>query len=92
MEPIRRWLLSFLYRCNGLTNIWYLAPLEARTFPQEKPWDGPGVRLGEHDEKHVWVKVALEGPPIQDIVPLWDLADTMFQQLRKEAVLGNQLR
>jgi hypothetical protein len=60
MRTDKRWVFSFRYTRRGLTNLWERTGGTAIEIKRETAWDGPGLRLGEHNERIEWIDVAVE--------------------------------
>jgi hypothetical protein len=60
MRPDERWVFSFRYTRRGQTNLWDRTGGTAIEIKPKTAWDGPGLRLGEPNERIEWIDVAVE--------------------------------
>jgi hypothetical protein len=60
MRTDERWVFSFRYTRRGLTNLWERTGGTAIEIKHATTWDGPGLRLGEPNERIEWIDVAIE--------------------------------
>jgi hypothetical protein len=60
MRTDKRWVFSFRYTRRGQTNLWERTGGTAIEIKRETAWAGPGLRLGEHNERIEWIEVAVE--------------------------------
>jgi hypothetical protein len=60
MRRDERWVFSFRYTRRGLTNLWERTGGTEIEIKPETAWAGPGLRLGEPNERIEWIDVAIE--------------------------------
>ena len=59
MRRDKRWVFSFRYTRRGQTHFWERTGGTMIEIKRETAWGGPGLRLGESNERIEWIEVAI---------------------------------
>ena len=92
MRRDERWVFSFRYTRRGQTTLWDRTGGTAIELKRETAWGGPGLQLGEHNERIEWIDVAIELTGDEDLdearAAAGERADAKFRRRHPPADLS----